>query len=234
MPDKIFLHELHFKKPAGTSRGILHTKPSWIFSYELPNGLIAQTEFPIIPGLSPEFIDRTRYESELNSFLNEVRPMILSWSATDFFTNASFLDLIAKWRDYPSFIFGLEVLMLAIKAKGSKILFDTPFTRQENTIPINGLVWMGTLADMRSQALEKIAAGFQTVKLKIGALDWPEELRLLQELRANAPHLTIRVDANGAFSAAQAPEVLDQLASLNVHSIEQPIAAGQLDTMRQL
>jgi len=199
MPDKIFLHELHFKKPAGTSRGILHTKPSWIFSYELPNGLIAQTEFPIIPGLSPEFIDRTQYESKLNSFLNEVRPMILSWSATDFFTNASFLDLIAKWRDYPSFIFGLEVLMLAIKAKGSNILFDTPFTRQENTIPINGLVWMGTLADMRSQALEKIAVGFQTVKLKIGALDWPEELRLLQELRANAPHLTIRVDANGAF-----------------------------------
>ena len=234
MPDKIFLHELHFKKPAGTSRGILYTKPSWIFSYELPNGLIAQTEFPIIPGLSPEFIDRTQYESKLNSFLNEVRPMILSWSATDFFTNASFLDLIAKWRDYPSFIFGLEVLMFAIKAKGSNILFDTPFTRQENTIPINGLVWMGTLADMRSQAIEKIAAGFQTVKLKIGALDWPEELRLLQELRANAPHLTIRVDANGAFSAAQAPEVLDQLASLNVHSIEQPIAAGQLDAMRQL
>ena len=234
MPDKIFLHELHFKKPAGTSRGILYTKPSWIFSYELPNGLIAQTEFPIIPGLSPEFIDRTQYESKLNFFLNEVRPMILSWSATDFFTNASFLDLIAKWRDYPSFIFGLEVLMLAIKAKGSNILFDTPFTRQENTIPINGLVWMGTLAEMRSQALEKIAAGFQTVKLKIGALDWPEELRLLQELRANAPHLTIRVDANGAFQRSEVLDKLKKLSDLRIHSIEQPIAANQQEAMREV
>jgi hypothetical protein len=55
MPEHLTLHELVFKKPAGTSRGILHTKPSWIYEYALPNGKTAQTEFPIIPGLSPEF-----------------------------------------------------------------------------------------------------------------------------------------------------------------------------------
>jgi L-alanine-DL-glutamate epimerase-like enolase superfamily enzyme len=234
MPEELFLHELIFKMPAGTSRGILHTKPSWIFSYDLLNGCIAQTEFPVIPGLSPEYSNHQQYESELFVFLAEVKPFIMEWSQTDFFTNVAFRGLIKKWRAFPSFIFGLEVLLLSIKAKGNAILLDTAFTRQETTIPINGLVWMGTLADMRIQALEKIAAGFQTVKLKIGALDWPEELRLLQELRANAPTLTIRVDANGAFSAAQAPNVLDKLASLNVHSIEQPIAAGQIQEMGQL
>jgi L-alanine-DL-glutamate epimerase-like enolase superfamily enzyme len=103
-------------------------------------------------------------------------------------------------------------------------------------MPINGLVWMGTLADMRAQAIEKIAAGFQTVKLKIGALDWPQELLLLQELRAHAPatELTIRVDANGAFSPSEIGGVLEELARLEVHSIEQPIAAGQYHELSNL
>jgi L-alanine-DL-glutamate epimerase-like enolase superfamily enzyme len=89
---------------------------------------------------------------------------------------------------------------------------------------------------MRAQAIEKIAAGFQTVKLKIGALDWPQELLLLQELRAHAPstELTIRVDANGAFSPSEIAGVLEELARLEVHSIEQPIAAGQCHELSNL
>lgn len=236
MPEHLVLHELIFKKPAGTSRGVLHTKPSWIFSYELPSGLLVQTEFPIIPDLSPEYIDNHQYESKLLLFLNEVRPFLLDWSKTDFFTNVSFGAFIVKWHAFPSFIFGLEVLLLAIKAQGSNILFDTAFTRQENTIPINGLVWMGSLADMRAQAIEKIASGFQTVKLKIGSLDWTQELLLLKELRAHAParELTIRVDANGAFLPSAVMGVLEELAQIDIHSIEQPIRAGQIGEMRVL
>jgi L-alanine-DL-glutamate epimerase-like enolase superfamily enzyme len=236
MLEHLVLHELIFKKPAGTSRGVLHTKPSWIFSYVLPNGALVQTEFPIIPGLSPEYIDHQQYESKLLVFLEEVRPFLLAWSETDFFTNVSFGESMVKWNAFPSFIFGLEVLLLAIKAKGSNILFDTAFTRQETTIPINGLVWMGTLADMRTQAIEKIASGFQTVKLKIGSLDWPQELWLLQELRAHASvdKLTIRVDANGAFAPSVIGGVLEELARIATHSIEQPISAGQVDEMTHL
>ncbi|MEY4486600.1 MAG: hypothetical protein RL440_1133 [Bacteroidota bacterium] len=236
MPEHIFLHELIFKKPAGTSRGVLHTKPSWIFNYELPSGAHVQTEFPIIPGLSPEYSDHQQYESKLLEFLAEVRPFIMEWSQSDFFTNPSFSAAIAKWSGFPSFIFGLEVLLLGIRAPEKNILFDTLFTRQESCMPINGLVWMGTLADMRAQAIEKIAAGFQTVKLKIGALDWPQELLLLQELRASAPasELTIRVDANGAFSPSEIGSVLEELARIDIHSIEQPIGAGQIDQMREL
>lgn len=236
MPEHLVLHELIFKKPAGTSRGVLHTKPSWIFTYALPNGFRVQTEFPIIPGLSPEYSDHQQYESKLLTFLAEVKPYILDWSQTDFFTNRAFDQFIEKWRAFPSFIFGLEVLLLAVKAQGSNVLFDTAFTRQETTIPINGLVWMGSLADMRAQAIEKITAGFETVKLKIGALDWPQELLLLRELRAHAPAtaLTIRVDANGAFAPTEIGAVLEELARIDIHSIEQPISAGQVDEMTKL
>jgi L-alanine-DL-glutamate epimerase-like enolase superfamily enzyme len=236
MPEHLFLHELVFKKPAGTSRGILLSKPSWILHYPLPNGQKAQTEFPVIPGLSPDYQNHVQYEQDLTIFLNEARPNLELWSKTAFFKDEVFQQLLVKWEAFPSFIFGLEILIWSIQAEGSPILLESTFTRGETQIPINGLVWMGTLADMRAQAIEKIAKGFKVVKLKIGALDWQQELLLLKELRANATadELTIRVDANGAFTPAQALEVLQELAKLEVHSIEQPIAAGQQSALSKL
>ena len=236
MPEHLFLHELIFKKPAGTSRGILLSKPSWILNFQLPDGQTAQTEFPIIPGLSPEFQNQGQYEQDLTVFLAKARPNLENWSKTNFLNNESFQQFIAQWEAFPSFIFGLEILIWSIQAKGSPVLLENAFTRGETQIPINGLVWMGSLADMRAQAIEKIAAGFRVVKLKIGALDWQQELLLLKELRANAAvdQLTIRVDANGAFTPEQALEVLQELAKLEVHSIEQPIATSQLTEMSKL
>ena len=236
MPEHLFLHELVFKKPAGTSRGILLSKPSWIFNYPLPNGQTAQTEFPVIPGLAPDYQNHAQYERDLTIFLAEARPKLEHWSKTDFFRDESFQQFITHWQAFPSFIFGLEILIWSIQAKGSSVLWENAFTRGETQIPINGLVWMSSLTDMRAQALEKIAAGFRVVKLKIGALDWQQELLLLKELRANAAadQLIIRVDANGAFTPEQALEVLQELARLGVHSIEQPIAKGQLTEMSKL
>ena len=236
MPESLFLHELKFLKPAGTSRGVLYTKPSWIYQLSLSNGKFAQTEFPVIPGLSPEYIDHIQYEQALTRFLTLAKVQLEAWSKIDFLQDQQYQLFISNWQAYPSFVFGLELLLFAIQANGSSVLFNSPFTDSAISIPINGLVWMGNLADMRQQAQQKISDGFQTVKLKIGALDWPQELSLLAELRAAAPatQLTIRVDANGAFSAAQAREVLKDLARLEVHSIEQPIAAGQPKEMAKL
>jgi len=111
MPEHLTLHELVFKKPAGTSRGILHTKPSWIYEYALPNGKTAQTEFPIIPGLSPEFQNHEQYEKALKIFIAEAQPHFESWSQSDFFSNRVFQNFINNWQAYPSFIFGLEIFL---------------------------------------------------------------------------------------------------------------------------
>ncbi|MFM7006010.1 MAG: o-succinylbenzoate synthase [Flavobacteriales bacterium] len=233
---KLFLHELQFIKPAGTSRGVLHTKPSWIYQWPLPNGELAQTEFPVIPGLTPEYESHGQYEQKLLGFLHAIEPYLVKWSNINFLQDPDYRGFIENWRSFPSFVFGLEILLLSMRQKGSKILFATDFTRGSSDIPINGLVWMGSLADMRSQAQQKIAAGFQTVKLKIGALDWQQEYLLLNELRqsASAAELTIRVDANGAFTAQNVKQRLCELAQLEVHSIEQPIAPGQYALMADL
>ena len=235
MPN-FFLHELQFIKPAGTSRGVLQTKPSWIYRLPLADGQFAHTEFPVIPGLSPEYESHLQYEQELIGFLHTIEPYLAIWPTINFLQDHDYLAFMEQWRAYPSFIFGLEILLLSIQQNGSKFLFDTDFTRGKADIPINGLVWMGSLADMRSQAEQKIAAGFQTVKLKIGALDWQQEWMLLNELRqsASAAELTIRVDANGAFTAQNVTQRLAQLAQLDVHSIEQPISPRQYPLMAEL
>jgi L-alanine-DL-glutamate epimerase-like enolase superfamily enzyme len=116
------------------------------------------------------------------------------------------------------------------------MVWPSAFTRAEAAIPINGLVWMGTAADMREQIDEKLARGFRCIKLKIGAIDFAEELQLLKYVRKHYPPdvIEIRVDANGAFHPADAMRKLDQLAPFALHSIEQPIKAGQWEAMASL
>ena len=128
MPESLFLHELKFLKPAGTSRGVLYTKPSWIYKLSLSNGKFAQTEFPVIPGLSPEYVDHIQYEQDLNRFLNLAKVQLEAWSKIDFLQDEQYHLFISNWQAYPSFVFGLELLLFAIQANGSSVLFNTPFT----------------------------------------------------------------------------------------------------------
>jgi len=138
-------------------------------------------------------------------------------------------------RPYPSILFGLETALLHFE-RGSFALWDTPFSRGEAGIPINGLIWMGTYEEMSLQIEEKIRLGYTCIKLKIGAIDFERELALIGQIRQRfSPEtMTLRVDANGAFSPEDAPSKLARLSELGLHSIEQPIRAGQWAEMAAL
>lgn len=230
-------HLLHFKKPSGTSRGILYDKPSWILSVALPNGNTAQGECSIIPGLSPDFIDENQYESQLKKLI----AYFATWEIEDFMDDLLFQQekwraFLSEWRTFPSLVFGMESLSRDVRYDGTGMLFDNAFSRKEQSIPINGLIWMGDESFMLEQMEEKLSDGFTTIKMKVGAIEWEKERSLLRQLRSrfSAEELTLRVDANGAFSAKDAPAKLAQLAELEIHSIEQPIMAGQGSEMRDL
>jgi len=137
-------------------------------------------------------------------------------------------------RDYPSMLFGLETAMLNLQ-RGER-LFDTPFARGEEGIPINGLVWMGRYEEMLARLERKLEQGFHCVKLKIGAIDFDQELDLLKRIRARFSHreVELRLDANGAFPYEEALYKLELLSQYAVHSIEQPIKAGRWADMAEL
>lgn len=209
-------HILQFKTPAGTSRGILTYKPSWfVEATDTTNGRIGLGECSIIPGLSPEYINDEEYEKYLEKIVH-----------------GELIDLTAL----PSIRFGLESAELDLKNGGNQIYFNNSFSNGLRSLPINGLIWMGSKEFMKKQIDEKINQGFNTIKLKIGAISFDEELSLISYIRSkySALDLTIRVDANGAFSAENSLKKLDALAQYNIHSIEQPIPAGQFDAMKTL
>lgn len=137
---------------------------------------------------------------------------------------------------FPSVRFGIETALLALQADDFGRMYQTPFTRGSQGLPVNGLVWMNDVETMYQEAMDKIKAGYKVIKFKIGALDFDQECRLLERVRNqySAFDITLRVDANGAFLASEAMEQLNELKRFELHSIEQPIAIQQWDDMAKL
>ena len=245
---------LHFKQPAGTSRGVYTTRHSYyltLTSDELP-GVEGVGECATLPDLSCDA------KPEYEMTLRQVCQMVEQMGRIPY-------DMI---RAYPSITFGLETAFASffdaakkfleivpaegassssemLKQKGVSVpagmenlidLFDSPFGRGEEGITINGLVWMGTYEEMLARLEEKLQAGFHCVKLKIGAIDFFKELDLIKRIRDvyTQEQVELRVDANGGFLPENAMSQLEALAKYDIHSIEQPIKQHQWPKMAQL
>ena len=209
---------LHFKQPAGTSRGVYTTRKIWLV--HLSDGQRTGVgECAPLPDLSCDALSDDEYASILNKFCED-------------FCKA--LSISPNLRDYPSMLFGLETALLNLQ-NGDR-LFDTAFSRGEVGIPINGLVWMGNHEEILQRLEEKLAKGFRCVKLKIGAIDFDQELDLIKRIRDRFSfhEVELRVDANGAFPYDEALYKLELLSQYNIHSIEQPIRQGQWAFMADL
>ena len=219
--------ELHFKRPAGTSRGVMQNKNSWIIKLTA-NNVEGIGEISVIEGLSPDYIDKVTFESRINEVCSRIE-------ASEGNIARGF-DIAATLNDFPSIKFGLETALLDLQNGGNGIIFNNDFTKGIRRLHINGLVWMGDESFMKDQIAEKLADGYTTIKMKVGAIDIQTELSILASIRKqySANEITLRVDANGAFSPTQAPELLKKLADLEIHSIEQPIKAGQWEVMAEL
>ena len=212
---------LTFKRPAGTSRGVYTTRKLWevrIRKEDEPS-VIGIGECAPLPDLSCDYgVD---YEITLSKACLDLE-------------HEGYVDT-ESLRHYPSILFGLETAMRHSEQGGWRH-YDTSFSRGQAGIPINGLIWMGDYKYMLEQVEEKMKEGFRCVKLKIGAIDFDRELSLLKHIRTHfsAKEIELRVDANGAFTPPEAMDKLKRLAEMDLHSIEQPIRAGQLEEMAHL
>lgn len=217
MTAKYYQYILNFKRPGGTSRGVLHKKETFILEV-FENDKKGIGECGLFRGLS--YDDVPEYEEKLKWLCENI--------------NEDYEFLKEELRHFPSIWFGYEQALLNIK-NGSNIYFPSNFTEGNASIKINGLIWMGSTEFMEEQIEEKLKLGFDCIKLKIGT-DWNSEKKILKELREKFPaeKLELRVDANGAFSFEEAKEVLKELSDLKIHSIEQPIKAGNTEQMKLL
>ncbi|MDO4789642.1 MAG: o-succinylbenzoate synthase [Porphyromonas sp.] len=211
--------KLRFKQPAKTSRGVYLSKDVFYIERTTPEGKEIIGECAPLQDLSPDFSED--YHNTLSKLLDEVKDD--SWSPSE------------EWKRYPSILFGIETALRHIKA-GSFAHTDTPFSREEKGIPINGLIWMGSYDEMLDRIEGKLREGFRCLKLKIGAIAFDSEVELLLRIRNRflPQDLEIRLDANGAFSFPESLEKLNILSRYKIHSIEQPIAAGEPEQMSKI
>ena len=228
MKVEIIPKTLHFKQPAGTSRGIYTTRKVWyilLTDKENPKHF-GVGECAPLPALScddvPEYIDvliktSRRLEENAKAFLENP------------------LTILEYLEAYPSIRFGVETALAHYQARSLQ-LWHTPFSQGKEGIPINGLIWMGNFDEMYHRIEEKMQQGFRCIKLKIGAIDFDKELELLAHIRQHfsPEQIELRVDANGAFSPTDALKKLKRLSEYQLHSIEQPIRAGQWEEMAKL
>lgn len=210
---------LKFKRPSGTSRGVLTEKETWFLKISDGNNF-GIGECGILRSLS--YDDRPDYEDKLKWVCENI--------------NMGHEMLWEELREFPSIQFGVEMAFQSLSSQDPFLLFPSEFTAGKKAIPINGLIWMGDKAFMKKQISEKIEAGFNCIKLKIGAIDFETELELLKSIRSNfsEKEIELRVDANGAFSPQDALEKLEALSKFQLHSIEQPIKQGQIEEMADL
>ena len=218
MKASVIEHKLQFKRPAGTSRGVLNHRRVWYLVLE-KEGMTGVGECAPLPGLSIETVP-------------EVEQALATLVADPYGFCAE-----AGQQSLPSSVrFAVETALRDMEQTGTQILFPSSFTRGDKGIPINGLIWMGEPSFMKKQVRQKLDLGWRCIKLKIGTLQFEEELAILRSIRAeySADDIILRVDANGGFSPDKVLDRLGQLAELDLHSIEQPIAKGQWPQMAQV
>ena len=217
---RIIKKQLHFKQPAGTSRGVYTTRNVWyILLTDTGSRHYGVGECAPLPALSCD--DIPSYDE------------VLATACKNLEKNGE-IDREAL-LPYPSILFGMETALLHFRARSLQF-WHTPFSKGKEGIPINGLIWMGSYEEMLGQVTDKIESGFRCIKLKIGAIDFDKELEILRIIRKqfSSDEIELRVDANGAFSPNEAMRKLNCLAKLDLHSIEQPIRAGQWEDMALL
>ena len=210
---------LEFKRPSGTSRGIMTHKETFFIILEQDNKY-GIGECGILRGLSvddvPDYEDRLKWACD-NIHLGKEQ----LWEAL---------------MHYPSIQFGVEQAFLSLNSKDPFLLYPSEFTQNNSPIAINGLIWMGDEHFMHQQIQQKLVEGFKCIKLKIGAIDFEKEIALLKSIRNKYSEnkIELRVDANGAFIPSEAMRKLERLSLYGLHSIEQPIKAGNANEMKEL
>lgn len=223
---------LDFRFDAGTSRGVLKTRDVyWIKCWsEFNPSVIGWGEAAPLVGLSPDFLEA--FEQKLQEQLVAAEKQ--SWPTSENELLLLIKELVSM--DLPSIRFGMETAVLDLLNGGQKRIFSNDFFDQQLPIPINGLIWMGDRDFMLRQIDQKLEEGFDCIKMKIGAIDFDQELELLGYIRdrVSPEKMVLRVDANGAFSVEEALDKLKRLSAYALHSIEQPIKAGQWKQMRAL
>ncbi len=149
-------------------------------------------------------------------------------------------DALGAWRDslagLQRDLSGLRLLPIARSAIDSALtdqrarVAGLPLAQHLSpaavaTVAANVLIDLSTEAQVEMDAIDALAEGFGTFKAKVGVQELADEVRLLRRLRSTVgPLVAIRLDANQAWSVAEAEAAMREFAPTGIEFIEEPTA----------
>jgi o-succinylbenzoate synthase len=106
--------------------------------------------------------------------------------------------------------------------------------RRRSTVPVNATI-SGDTPEMAAQAARRaVESGFRCVKLKVGMMRTvAAECELVGAVRAAiGPGVRLRIDANQAWTPAQAISIIRALERFDLEFVEQPVVAHDLQGLK--
>lgn len=138
----------------------------------------------------------------------------------------------------PATTAGLELALLdlAARARGLSLaeLLALPGTTPHPAVGLNALLAADAPVALALEARRRVAEGYRTLKLKVGATSLATDIRRVQAVReAVGPAIRLRLDANAAWDRAAAREALAALQTFDLEYVEQPVPdAGDFAALR--
>ncbi len=210
-----YKYRFPFAVPLQTSKKTFEYREGIFLEYS-NNGFFCYGDVAPLPGYSSETL------KDVQKKIGEITDDIAVQLMTD--NPSESLQDFYKEKELPASLqFGLDSIAYQIEAHHEgKNLQDFLFPYEAiDQIPVNAL---GTLLSEQylNDVRQQIANGYTTIKFKIG-IDFDLELKRLQKIRSDFPDLTIRLDANQAWSTETALRKIQKLESLNIEYIEEPL-----------
>jgi o-succinylbenzoate synthase len=160
-----------------------------------------------------------RGAASLDALLDECTERALGAPATLSAIDGALHDLAARGR-------GTSIAALLAAGEGRAL---------ETSLAVNCLIAEASTEALAEAAAARLAEGYACFKLKLGRLGLDEDLARAAALRAAIGGArALRVDANAAWSEAEAQSALPALARLGVEYVEQPLAAADIAGMARL
>ncbi|HKL51692.1 MAG TPA: enolase C-terminal domain-like protein [Wenzhouxiangellaceae bacterium] len=223
-------HRLRLAAPLKTAAGIFEVRETIVLraGLQLPGGHIQEGfgEAAPLSGWTRETFPGMR------SLAEEIEFPVCMRTVTD-------LDQhLPQLTASPVFRFGIELAILDALSRAADLplgaaLFQARSNRDPDACPLDAIPVQFTLGADRAEAciraLKKAAdAGHTHAKLKVGLASCDADLARVGRIIEHCPRLTFRLDANAAWTPAQALFMLSSLPRDRVELIEQPVVDQDL------
>ena len=171
--------------------------------------------------------------SSMVGAIEYIKPMLIGKTIEDF---NSLLYIVANSIVHNSTVKSmLEIALYDLKAQSLKLPLYRFLGGSRTSFRTDITISLNSIDKMLKESQEAIDLGYDILKIKVGK-SISEDFEIIKSIAQTFPDITLRVDANQAWSPKESLYLLQRLEKLNIYPelIEQPVKANDFRGMRYI